>query len=339
MTFTTATFQSIRADFDALVADGALVFCNHSGGKDSQALYLLLRDVVPVDQLVVIHADLGDQVEWEGVKEHIAATTDGRPLEIADAIYADGTPKDLLGYVEKRGMWPSSSSRYCTSDLKRDPIAKQIRRIMDERGAKVAINCMGLRAEESPARAKVAPWELNKRISNSRRTVWTCNPILSMLVGEVFAVIAAAGQKPHWVYAAGMHRLSCCFCVLAGEKDLALAAQLRPELAQRYVDLEAQIGHTFRATKSLAQITGVAPPPGYRSLTPRPGGRTVWGSRETPMKPRTYITKSKAGHYAVTVKDLDSRRSVSRGLIENLQQAQALVPALTQDLAALVGGL
>lgn len=259
MTFTTSTFESIRSEFEALVADGAVVFCNHSGGKDSQALYLLLRDVVPTEQLVVIHADLGDQVEWEGVKDQILATIDGRPLEVAHAVYADGSAKDLLGYVEKRGMWPSSSSRYCTSDLKRDPIAKQIRRIMDERGAKVAINCMGLRAEESPARAKVAPWELNKRISNSRRTVWTCNPILSMTEVQVFGQIAAAGQKPHWAYGAGMPRLSCCFCVLAGEKDLALAAQLRPELAQRYVDLEAQIGHTFRAKKSLAEITGIQP--------------------------------------------------------------------------------
>lgn len=258
-TFTTTTFETIRDQFMAEVEAGALVFCNHSGGKDSQAMYLLLRDLVPADQLVVIHADLGNEVEWEGVKEHIVNNIDGRPLEIANAIYKDGSSKDLLGYVEKRGMWPSSSSRYCTSDLKRDPIAVQIRRIMDERGVKRAINCMGLRAEESPSRAKKAAWKLNTRISNTKRTVFDCNPILSMLEANVYGVIAQAGQELHWAYKAGMPRLSCCFCVLAGKDDLALAAKLRPELAQKYVDLEAKIGHTFQNKRSLAEITGLTP--------------------------------------------------------------------------------
>lgn len=259
MSFTTSSFESIREQFAAEVAAGALVFCNHSGGKDSQALYLLLRDVVPADQLVVIHADLGNEVEWEGVKEHITANIDGRTLELAHAIYKDGEAKDLLGYVEKRGMWPSSSSRYCTSDLKRDPIAKQIRRIMDERGVTRAINCMGLRAEESPNRAKAPVWKENGRLTNSKRTVFDCNPILSMQEVQVFGVIAAAGQEVHWAYRAGMPRLSCCFCVLAGKEDLALAAKLRPELAQKYVDLEAKIGHTFQNKRSLAEITGLTP--------------------------------------------------------------------------------
>lgn len=259
MTFTTTTFETIREQFMAEIEAGALVFCNHSGGKDSQAMYLLLRDVVPSDQLVVIHADLGSEVEWEGVREHIESNIDGRTLEVAHAIYQDGSAKDLLGYVERRGMWPSSSSRYCTSDLKRDPIAKQIRRIMNERGATRAINCMGLRAEESPNRAKAAAWKENGRLTNSKRIVFDCNPILSMLEANVFGVIAAAGQELHWAYRAGMPRLSCCFCVLAGKDDLALAAKLRPELAQKYVDLEAKIGHTFQNKRSLAEITGLTP--------------------------------------------------------------------------------
>ena len=102
-----------------LVQQGALVFCNHSGGKDSQAMYLLLRRYVPRKQLVIIHADLGSEVEWDGVKEHIRATTDARPLELAYAYWNTGKPKDLLGYIEQRGKWPSKGQRYCTSDLLR----------------------------------------------------------------------------------------------------------------------------------------------------------------------------------------------------------------------------
>lgn len=257
MSFTTTTFEEIRSQFMAEVEAGALVFCNHSGGKDSQAMYLLLRDLVPADQLVVVHADLGNEVEWDGVKEHIINNIDGRPLEIAHAIWKDGSSKTFLGMVEKRQMWPSAGVRQCTSDLKRGPIAKVIRRIMKERGVSRAINCMGLRAEESANRAKAEAWVVNNRLSAAGRTVFNCNPILSMLEVNVFGVIAAAGQEVHWAYKAGMSRLSCCFCIMASRDDLALAAKLRPELAQKYVDLEERIGHTFQHKRSLAEITGL----------------------------------------------------------------------------------
>ena len=244
--------------FTEEVNAGALVFCNHSGGKDSQAMYLHLREVVPTDQLIIIHADLGDLVEWSGVKDHIRANIDGRKLEIAHAYYRDGSSKDLLGYVRKRGKWPSNSNRFCTSDLKRDPIGREIKRIMKERGATRAINCMGLRAEESPNRAKKLPWQLNERLTVNKRvhrTVWDCNPILHMKEHEVYAAIAAAGQEVHWAYKAGMNRLSCSFCVLAGKDDLRTAAKLRPDLLQIYLDLEQEIGHTFQNKRTLAEIT------------------------------------------------------------------------------------
>lgn len=54
------------------------------------------------------------------------------------------------------------------------------------------------------------------------------------------------------------------------------------------------------------------------------------------MKPRTYIAKSKAGHYTVTLKDTNSRMSVSRNLLPTLSQAQGLVPELTMELEALL---
>lgn len=63
-----------------LIARGALFVVNHSGGKDSQAMYLELRKHVPADQLVIVHADLG-AVEWAGAVGHILATTAGVILE------------------------------------------------------------------------------------------------------------------------------------------------------------------------------------------------------------------------------------------------------------------
>lgn len=102
-----------------LIARGALFVINHSGGKDSQAMYLRLREIVPADQLVLVHADLG-RVEWAGAVAHIKATTSGEPLHICRA------RRDLLQMVAERGMFPSPEQRQCTSDLKRGPIEKVI---------------------------------------------------------------------------------------------------------------------------------------------------------------------------------------------------------------------
>ena len=53
----------------ALVQDPKCIFvCNHSGGKDSQDMYLGLREIIPSDRLIVIHAHL-PEVEWTNTEE------------------------------------------------------------------------------------------------------------------------------------------------------------------------------------------------------------------------------------------------------------------------------
>ena len=57
-----------------LIRRGALFYVSHSGGKDSQAMYAALVSRVPRDQIVVVHADLGE-IEWRGVQDHIRENT------------------------------------------------------------------------------------------------------------------------------------------------------------------------------------------------------------------------------------------------------------------------
>jgi DNA sulfur modification protein DndC len=239
-------------EVERVIEQGGLIFASHSGGKDSQAMYLFLKKIVPDGQPFVIHADLG-KVEWAGVKEHIQETVDEQ-IHYAEAIYADGTRKNLLDYVEKRGKWPSSAARFCTSDLKRGPINKVIRKIMKEHECTVAINCMGIRAEESPSRAKMVDWKENKRLTNTKRRVYDWFPIFDWTEDQVFESISRSRQTPHWAYSKGMKRLSCCFCVLADEESLKLAAKMNPGLAEEYLQLEKKIGHDFKNRKPLHEI-------------------------------------------------------------------------------------
>ena len=243
-----------------LISRGAVFFVSHSGGKDSQCMYLELinKHNVPLEQIEVIHSDLGE-IEHTNVQAHIRDTI-CHDLHVVWAIDKDGNRKTLLEMIEARAekrpdtpSWPSSAMRYCTSDLKRGPIEKKIREVMKARGATLAVNCMGLRAEESPARAKKPTWADNARLSKAGREVYDWLPIQDYSTDEVFFVIRDAGQEPHPVYATGNERLSCVFCIFGSDNDLRNGARMRPELAEKYIRLERKIGRTMFHKTSLEQ--------------------------------------------------------------------------------------
>jgi DNA sulfur modification protein DndC len=243
-------------EIQSLINQGAVFYISDSGGKDSQAMRILLTAMLPADQVVLVHADLGE-VEWHGCQEHIKEWAT-QELNVVRGNWKDGTTKNLLTMVERRHQarpdsppWPSSAMRYCTSDLKRDPIHKFIRRDMKARGASLGVNCTGLRSEESNARAKRQEFTENKRLSNLSRKVYEWLPIHTMLETEVFEVIAEAGQKPFWAYKENS-RLSCVFCIMGCKSDLRHGAKQRPELAAKYIALELKTGYTMFAKESLA---------------------------------------------------------------------------------------
>ena len=147
-----------RARIEALRDAGALFVASHSGGKDSQAMLIRLLEIIPRPQLLVVHAALGE-VEWPGALEHAEqqARDADLPFIVARAV------KTFLDMVEHRYQvrpgpnspcWPSASNRQCTSDLKRGPIEREVRRYAKAHGFTTIVSCTGLRAQESPRRAQ-----------------------------------------------------------------------------------------------------------------------------------------------------------------------------------------
>lgn len=237
--------------FQSLINRGAIFYISHSGGKDSQAMYLYLCGLIPAAQRVVVHADLGE-IEWHGVQDHIKATI-SEPLSVVRA------GKTFFDMVERRAetrpdvpAWPSSATRQCTSDLKRGPIQKFIRADMKRRGVTRAVNCVGLRAEESPGRARRIVKSKNTTLSRAGRIVWDWLPIHDWSEARVFRTIQEHDQEPFWAYRRNK-RLSCVFCIMGCENDLRHGAEQRPELYQKYLDLEARTGWTMFNGKSLRQ--------------------------------------------------------------------------------------
>lgn len=226
-------------DLQSLIARGALFIVNHSGGKDSQAMLIDVRSRVPVNQILVIHADLPG-VEWEGTEEHARRYVGELEYLVVRAKVT------FLDEVERRQNWPSPKFRSCTSQLKQGPIEKAIRHHLKSRGLSgLVVNCMGIRAAESCQRAKRQDLTLNERNSKAGREWYDWLPIFGMTTAEVFQSIELAGEKPHWAYSKGMSRLSCRFCIMASKADLRISAKENPEAFSVIAETEKRIGKTM----------------------------------------------------------------------------------------------
>ena len=220
---------------------------------------ILLARIVPCDQLLIVHAPLGE-VEWPGTIEHIEKTIPtGVPFILAPA--ASG--KSLLERVEERCKWPDSARRWCTGDHKRTPIERELRRYLKAhpRFGGLLVNAMGMRADESAARARKLSWRRNERMCVAGREVFDWLPLFHLTAADVFRVIREAGQTPHWIYRY-LSRCSCSFCIFSSPEDLRQAAELRPGLYRRYAQTETRIGHTLSPTRRyLSEITGIPAKP------------------------------------------------------------------------------
>lgn len=224
------------------------IVINTSAGKDSQTMMGYVVDLAkeqgfPLERIRAVHADLGKE-EWKLTKELAKQQADAYGIEliIVKRRRADGSGDSILEYTKRRGKWPSSKQRWCTSDFKRAPVGRVFTQLY--RGP--ILNCLGMRADESPARSKMLPFEENKRFSNDSRAVYNWLPIHRWTLGQVWSDIKRRGIPHHYAYDLGMPRLSCCFCIFAPPSALLLAGKHNPELLAEYVETEQVTGHSFR---------------------------------------------------------------------------------------------
>lgn len=246
-------------DYDRIVI-------NTSSGKDSQVMLdevyrMAYHGGFPLPWITVVHADLGN-VEWAGSKQLAAEHAAFYKLRFE---VERRTQDTLLEYAERRGKWPDSQNRWCTSEFKRSPVARLYTRLAKEwRSAKDwqdrpcrILNCLGFRAEESAQRAKRPVFEkVDRHSTKTTKHVFNWLPIHKWTLKQVWDRIHSIGTKHHPAYDKGMTRLSCVFCIFAPRNQL-LTAAVQPEnrqLLNKYVQLEIKMDHTFRQDQSLLEI-------------------------------------------------------------------------------------
>lgn len=286
MTNTMTTQSTITDGPTPVLTDYDIILVNTSAGKDSQTILdvvaKMARRAGVEDRVVVVHADLGERVEWEGTGELAAeqAAHYGFRFEVV----RNEQHRDLLAYVEDRAAkqaakqeagekaapsWPSSTTRWCTSDFKTGPVRKLMTALVREQNAAGVdrqvriLNVLGIRAEESSARAKKVAYEFEGPASNGKRHVDRWLPIHNWTEVMVWANIKRSGVRYHHAYDLGMTRLSCKFCVLGSQADLTCAIKANPVDAAAYVAVEDKIEalgvpHRFTHARSMKEAVAEA---------------------------------------------------------------------------------
>jgi len=245
--------ESTNLDPVQLLRDGAALVLSVSGGKDSDAMchHLLERRQTEgwAGDVVMIHADLGARVEWQQTPDYVQnlARRKGVPLHVVRWTHGDLIDRIWQRYYKdpSRPCWPSAQMRYCTADLKRGPISRELRRLFPSGNV---ICAMGLRAQESQTRARRPTFSLRTDSSapTKGRFVYDWLPIHDWMETNVWDCIRRHGNIHHEAYSLGNHRLSCALCVLASLNDLINGAVHNPDTYREYRRIEAVTGYSFR---------------------------------------------------------------------------------------------
>jgi hypothetical protein len=98
------------------------------------------------------------------------------------------------------------------------------------------VNTVGIRAEESEARAHLPEWEWEQTFDCE---VW--RPLLRWTEAEVIAIHKRHGLRPNPLYLLGASRVGCWPCIYARKSEVRLIAETDPGRIVRLRVLESEV--------------------------------------------------------------------------------------------------
>ncbi|MCX5470508.1 phosphoadenosine phosphosulfate reductase family protein [Alcaligenes sp. A-TC2] len=244
-----------------------------SGGKDSTAL-LLLAIVQEAPNLQAVFADTGHEHQQTYDYVHYLAQATGVPIRWVKAdfseqiarkrLYVDtkwreqGVPDSIveqalavlhptgipfLDLCLWKGRFPSTRARFCSIELKRNPLIEQVMMpLMDK--DQLVLSWQGVRADESLARRCLPECdEVGGGLFNYR-------PILRWNVSDVFNAHRVMGIEPNPLYLQGMGRVGCMPCIHARKDELLEISKRFPEEVERVSEWERMVSKASKRGSS-----------------------------------------------------------------------------------------
>ena len=235
-----APAQASSIDIPPLVASGELlVIASVSGGKDSTALMLALREAE-----IPFRAVFAD-TQWEAPETY--AYLDTLRAKLGIAIDVVGTADGMAGRTQRGAGFPARKQRWCTRELKIEPLRAYHDRVTEETGVET-VSAMGIRAEESEARAEMAVFEDECEGPRSwGGYLW--RPLLAWTIADVIAIHHRHGVPMNPLYHAGFDRVGCYPCIYSRKNEIALIAQRSPGRIDEIEAMERELT-TLRAIRN-----------------------------------------------------------------------------------------
>ena len=224
------------------------ILVQFSGGKDSQACLIKAVNDYGKDKVMAVFCDTG----WEHhvTYEHIHNVC--KQLGVELITLKSKKYKDFVDMSIKKGRFPSSQRRFCTSELKLIPM---IDYILSQDDSFIIIQ--GIRAQESKARAgydvecsyfKEYFNDEVKGLYHKKTVLEWCKthdasvlrPIFHWSAQEVIDYILANGQRPNPLYERGFARVGCFPCIMCRKREVQLISKDK-WAAQRLIDAERRM--------------------------------------------------------------------------------------------------
>lgn len=160
--------------------------------------------------------------------QHTAGVIIERALSV---LVPTGNP--FLDLCLWKGRFPSTMARFCTEELKRNPMAEQVLApLLSDPNTGEVWSWQGVRADESPKRAKLPEMdEVSDGLINYR-------PILRWSAADVFDFHRKHGVKWNPLYEQGMGRVGCMPCINCRKDELREIAQRFPSEIERVAEWE-----------------------------------------------------------------------------------------------------
>ena len=210
-------------EYDAPDPKDFLILASVSGGKDSTALALWLKeqgldyrcvfadtgweDRQTYDYLRDVLPGVIGPIDWVRREVPLEGDAEALALEFEGRI---GGYSAMIRSCIKKGITPSRVIRWCTGDLKIHPIKKYIQDLDD-----CVINAIGIRGEESLRRSRMPEWEYS---ASFKCETW--RPLMTWTVQDVIDIHHRHGIKPNPKYLAGAERVGCWPCIFARKKEI-----------------------------------------------------------------------------------------------------------------------
>lgn len=208
--------------------EGLHIVASFSGGKDSTALLVALQRS-GLD-FTAVFADTG----WE----HPAtlAYVDEVAQALGITVHKVGVPGGMVARAETRAGFPTRMARWCTQELKVDPIRQFTAGVRARVGDTVA--AVGVRAEESAKRAEMA--ELADDTGKGGWDGYVWRPLLRWTIDDVIRTIREAGLDVNPLYRQGLSRVGCFPCIFASKAEIRKMSEIWPERVDDIERIEAE---------------------------------------------------------------------------------------------------